>query len=41
MPRPYKATISMNIERLNYEVTPLVNEHCATGENPYWNPHDA
>ena len=23
-----------------YTVTPLVNEHCATGENPYWNPQD-
>lgn len=23
-----------------YMVTPLVNEHCATGENPYWNEDD-
>lgn len=23
-----------------YTITPLVNEHCATGENPYWNPDD-
>jgi D-xylonolactonase len=30
----------MSIERLPLEVKPLVNEHCATGENPYWNPHD-
>nr|CAA9210589.1 hypothetical protein AVDCRST_MAG63-1515 [uncultured Armatimonadetes bacterium] len=23
-----------------YTTTPLVNEHCATGENPYWRPDD-
>lgn len=22
----------------NYSITPLVNEHCGTGENPYWKP---
>ncbi|HEX8234830.1 MAG TPA: SMP-30/gluconolactonase/LRE family protein [Abditibacteriaceae bacterium] len=30
----------MSIEHLPLEVKPLVNEHCATGENPYWNPND-
>ncbi|HEX8835119.1 MAG TPA: SMP-30/gluconolactonase/LRE family protein [Abditibacteriaceae bacterium] len=24
----------------NKNITPLVNEHCATGENPFWNPND-
>lgn len=23
-----------------YTITPLVNEHCEVGENPYWNPDD-
>ncbi len=25
----------------NLTITPLVNEHCDTGENPYWNPSDS
>lgn len=25
----------------NLTITPLVNEHCDTGENPYWDPSDS
>lgn len=26
---------------MNVTIIPLVNEHCDTGENPYWNPSDS